>query len=60
VVALTKLGRRDEADATVRALLHQCPEFSLDFARRKLFYLKRPEQLELYLGGLAEAGVPAG
>jgi TolB-like protein len=60
VVALTKLGRRDEADATVRALLHQCPEFSLDFARRKLFYLKRPEQLELYLGGLAEAGLPAG
>ena len=60
VVALTKLGRRADASAAVRSLLRQCPEFTLEFARRKLFYLKRPEQLELYLGGLAEAGVPDG
>jgi hypothetical protein len=28
------------------------------FARKKLFYLKRPEQVRLYLDGLKEAGVP--
>jgi len=60
VVALAKLGRRDDASAAVRSLLRQCPEFTLEFARRKLFYLKRSEQLELYLGGLADAGVPGG
>jgi TolB-like protein len=60
VVALAKLGRRAEAATAVRTLLGQCPEFSVEFARKKLFYLKRPEQLELYLGALADAGVPAG
>jgi TolB-like protein len=60
VVALAKLGRHVEASETVRRLLAQCPEFTVQFARQKLFYLKRPEQLKLYLGGLAEAGVPAG
>jgi hypothetical protein len=58
-VALTRLGRKAEATAAVRSLLAQCGEFSVDFARRKLFYLKRPEQLELYLGALTDAGVPA-
>ena len=60
VVALTRLGREAEATDAVRSLLAQCEEFSIDFARRKLFYLKRAEQLELYLGALADAGVPAG
>jgi TolB-like protein len=59
VVALARLERRAEAAAAVRVLLAQCPGFSVEYARRKLFYLKRPEQLELYLGGLTEAGVPA-
>ena len=60
VVALSKLDRPDEAVCAVRTLLEQCPDFSVEFARRKLFYLKRPEQLELYFGGLADAGVLAG
>jgi adenylate cyclase len=59
VVALSRLGRRDEAVIGVRTLLEQCPEFTLQHASKKLFYLKRPEQLELYLAGLADAGVPA-
>ena len=33
---------------------------SIAFARHKLFYLKRPEQLELHLDGLELAGVPEG
>jgi adenylate cyclase len=59
VVALARLGRQAESAAAARTLLGQCPEFTVEYARRKLFYLKRPEQLELYLGGLADAGVPA-
>lgn len=58
VVALELAGRADEARAAVGSLLAQRPGFSVSFARRKLFYLKRPEQIEQYLGGLAGAGVP--
>ena len=58
IVAQAHLGRLDEARAAVPALLEQCPNFSIDHARRKLFYLKRPEQLSLYLEGLELAGVP--
>ena len=59
-MALTRLGRRDEADAALRTLLRQCPEFTVAYAREKLFYLKRGEQLDLYLRALADAGVPDG
>jgi TolB-like protein/Tfp pilus assembly protein PilF len=59
VVALAQLGRRDDASAAVRTLLAKRPGFNLEFAREKLFYLKRPEHLQLYLGGLADAGIPA-
>jgi len=58
VVALAHLGRTDEAQQAVAQLLHDCPHFSIGYARRKLFYLKRPEQLDLYLEGLRRAGVP--
>jgi hypothetical protein len=33
------------------------PEFSIEFAREHLFYLKRDDQMELYLEGLRKAGV---
>ena len=58
VVALGHLGRGAEATAAVEQLLERCPQFSMSFAAEKLFYLKRPEQLELYLEGLRLAGVP--
>lgn len=58
-VALARLGRMDEAEAEVRRLLREQPLFSITFARKKLFYLKDPGQLEQYLGGLELAGVPA-
>jgi TolB-like protein len=60
IVALTRLGRRPDTAGAVRTLLTQCPEFSVEFARKRLFYLKRPEQIELYLSALADAGLPAG
>ncbi|HVR35371.1 MAG TPA: winged helix-turn-helix domain-containing protein [Methylomirabilota bacterium] len=56
-VALAHLGRSREARKVVRTLLKENPDFSIVFARRKLFYLKRPEQLKLYLDGLVLAGV---
>jgi TolB-like protein len=60
VVALAHLDRTDDAQRAAAELLHACPGFSIEYARRKLFYLKRPEQLDLYLEGLSRAGVPEG
>ncbi len=57
LVALTRLGRTDEIGAARAELLRRCPEFTIAYARAKLFYLKLPEQLDLYLGSLADAGV---
>lgn len=57
-VALAHLDRRDEAVRSVEKLLAEKPGFTAAFAKRKLFYLKRPEQMELYLDGLRIAGVP--
>ncbi len=58
-VALAYLDRLDEARRSVEKLLVENPAFTIAFAKQKLFYLKRPEQLKLYLDGLAMAGVPA-
>ncbi|MBW3566622.1 MAG: winged helix-turn-helix domain-containing protein [Proteobacteria bacterium] len=57
-VALALLDRRDEARKVVKRLREDKPEFSREFARKKLFYLKRPEQLQRYLDALEKAGVP--
>ncbi len=59
VVALAHLGRSAEAEDAVVQLLAKKADFSCAFARKKLFYIKRPEQLDLYLEGLRKAGVPA-
>jgi TolB-like protein/Tfp pilus assembly protein PilF len=57
VAALGHLGDRSQAEAAVRDLLSVKPGFSLDFARKHLFYLKRADQLETYIEGLRKAGV---
>ncbi len=57
LVALTRLGRTEEIAAARAELVRRCPEFTIAYARAKLFYLKRPEQLDLYLGSLADAGI---
>jgi TolB-like protein len=57
VVALAHLGRLEEAKRAAQVLLQQNPVFSKAFAREKLFYLKQPEQIELYMAGLEAAWV---
>lgn len=57
-VALAFLGRAEEARRTMAAALAEQPALSVGFARQKLYYLKRAEQLERYLEGLALAGAP--
>jgi TolB-like protein/class 3 adenylate cyclase/Flp pilus assembly protein TadD len=57
VAALGHLGDRTQAGKAVRDLLEIKPAFSLDFAREHLFYLKRSDQIEVYLDGLRRAGV---
>ncbi|MEC9367150.1 MAG: winged helix-turn-helix domain-containing protein [Pseudomonadota bacterium] len=57
-VALACLGRKEEAQQVVKSLLIEKPGFSCAFARRKLFYLKSQCQLDGYISGLRNAGVP--
>lgn len=57
VSALGHLGSGSQADAALRDLLRVKPEFTLEFAREHLFYLKRSDQIEKYVEGLKKAGV---
>ncbi len=57
---LSALGHLGDADqiAVARAELRQVkPDFSVAFAREHLFYLKREDQLDIYLAGLRKAGL---
>ena len=56
-VALAYLGRKEEARDCSARLLVENRDFSLAYARRKLFYLKLAAQLDMYLEGLALAGI---
>lgn len=58
-VALAYLGEKDRTEKQVEVLLRERPQFSLAFARKKLFFLKDEQQLDTYMKGLALAGVPA-
>jgi len=57
VSALGYLDMPYERDAALSELLQRKPDFSCSFARKRLFYLKDPSQLELYLEGLQRAGI---
>jgi hypothetical protein len=39
-------------------MLEGRPDFTIAFASKKLFFLKDPEQLRIYMEGLALAGIP--
>lgn len=57
VAALGHLGDEEQARAALADLTRVKPEFSLAFARERLFYLRRPEQIEAYLEGLVRSGL---
>ncbi len=55
--ALGHLGDEEQARAAVDDLMKVKPEFSVEFARDRLFYLKRDDQMATYLEGLRKAGM---
>jgi TolB-like protein/Flp pilus assembly protein TadD len=57
-VALAYLDRREEAKHALNAAIAEQPELSLTFARKKMYFLRRPEQIGFYLDGLKRAGAP--
>ena len=56
-VALAYLDRHEEARACAAQVLAENRDFTRAFAERKLFYLKQPAQLQMYLAGLTLAGI---
>ena len=58
VAALGHLPRNADMREATGELLRIKPDFSQAMARQRLFYVKNPEHLALYLEGLRGAGVP--
>ena len=58
VAALGHLGDGALAESAAKELTQVKPEFSIEFARKHLFYVKRPDQIETYMEGLRKAGIP--
>jgi TolB-like protein/class 3 adenylate cyclase len=58
VSALGHIGDEGQLPPALADLNRVKPEFSVRFAHEHLFYLKRPEQIDMYLEGLRKAGVP--
>jgi tetratricopeptide (TPR) repeat protein len=59
VAALGHMQRTKELRTAVAELLQRRPGFSQSFARKRLFYVKKPVQLDVYIEGLRQAGLPA-
>ena len=60
VVALSHQDRPEATQTALEQLLTHKPGFTCAAARNRLFYIKRPDQLSLYLDGLRAAGLPEG
>jgi len=58
VSVLGHLGREEEARDALRDLLALKPDFTCEFARKRLFYLRDEKQVDRYVQGLKQAGVP--
>jgi len=57
VVALGHLQRKEDLSAAVTELLQRKPEFTAGFARERLFYVRNPAHLDVYVEGLRLAGI---
>ena len=55
--ALAHMGRNDEAARAVGELRQRHPGISCDYVRERLFYLRDPGQVDVYISGLAKAGL---
>ncbi len=60
VAALGHLQRADESEVALTELRKINPGFTCKLAQRRLFYVKNPSQIALYIEGLRQAGVPEG
>jgi TolB-like protein len=60
VAALGHLQRPDELETALTELRRINPDFTCELAQRRLFYVKDPDQVALYINGLRKAGVPEG
>lgn len=58
ICALGHLQRHDELRTAIDELMERRPGFTCTLARKRLFYVKNPRHLELYLEGLRKAGIP--
>ena len=56
--ALGHLQDPETSQAALAELLQRQPEFSCRLARKRLFYVKDPAHLDIYIEGLRKAGVP--
>ena len=56
--ALGHLGRREEAAQAIADLLERRPGLTRDIVQERLFYLRDAAQLDTYLSGLKQAGLP--
>jgi tetratricopeptide (TPR) repeat protein len=57
VAALGHLRREEDLKVALRDLRKMKPDFTCALARERLFYLKDPTQVEIYIDGLRRAGV---
>jgi TolB-like protein/class 3 adenylate cyclase/Flp pilus assembly protein TadD len=57
VAALGHLGDQAAAQTALKELMEIKPAFTVDFAKERLFYIKRADQMASYLDGLRKAGV---
>jgi len=57
LVALAYLDRKGELVKVKSKLLEECPHFTCEFAKEKLFYLKHQHQIDFYVKGLELAGI---
>src|SRR5262245_58151212 len=57
VAALGYLRRNEDLPVAMAELLQRKPDFTPSFARGRLFYVRNPAHLDLYIDGLRLAGV---
>ena len=55
--AQAHLGEADKAAEAVERLRRMKPGITADFVRSRLFYLRDPKQIDVYVSGLEKAGL---